>query len=85
MTADKSETVDQEKLLSDFKTRYQNLIGENQKLANQTKRNSSTKTARSNRNARIYFTTWRRSRRGFNRRISKETARSLFYGYKYLQ
>ena len=35
MTADKSETVDQEKLLSDFKTRYQNLIGENQKLAYQ--------------------------------------------------
>ena len=35
MTADKSETVDQEKLLSDFKTRYQNLIGENQNPAGQ--------------------------------------------------
>ena len=41
MTADKSETVDQEKLLSDFKTRYQNLIGENQKLAGQIKQNET--------------------------------------------
>ena len=41
MTADKSETVDQEKLLSAFKTRYQNLIGENQKLAGQIKQNET--------------------------------------------
>ena len=41
MTADKSETVDQEKLLSDFKTRYQNLIGENQQLAGQIKQNET--------------------------------------------
>ena len=39
MTADVSETVDQEKLLGDFKARYQQLLEDNKKMVDQIKAN----------------------------------------------
>ncbi len=39
MTADVPETVDQEKLLSDFKTRLASMVEENQKMAQKIRSN----------------------------------------------
>ena len=39
MTADEPETVDQEKLLSDFKTRLASMVEENQKMAQKIRSN----------------------------------------------
>ena len=39
MTADVPETVDQEKLLSDFKTRLASIVEENQKMAQKIRSN----------------------------------------------
>ena len=39
MTADAPETVDQEKLLSDFKTRLKAYVDENQQMAQQIRKN----------------------------------------------
>ena len=41
MTADVTETVDQEKLLGDFKARYQQLLEDNKKMVDQIKANES--------------------------------------------
>jgi len=41
MTADVSETVDQEKLLGDFKARYQQLLEDNKKMVDQIKANEN--------------------------------------------
>lgn len=41
MTADVTETVDQEKLLGDFKARYQQLLEDNKKMVEQIKANES--------------------------------------------
>ena len=41
MTADVSENVDQEKLLGDFKARYQQLLEDNKKMVDQIKANEN--------------------------------------------
>jgi len=41
MTADVSESVDQEKLLGDFKARYQQLLEDNKKMVDQIKANEN--------------------------------------------
>ena len=41
MTADAPETVDQEKLLSDFKTRLKAYVDENQQMAQKIRQNES--------------------------------------------
>ena len=42
MTLDVPETMDQSELLEQFKTRYQNLVTENQKLQKQIRDNEAT-------------------------------------------
>ena len=59
MTADVSENVDQEKLLGDFKARYQQLLEDNKKMVDQIKanENQALKLSGCNRNARVSRTT----------------------------
>ena len=58
MTADVSENVDQEKLLGDFKARYQQLLEDNKKMVDQIKANENQALSFGcNRNARVSRTT----------------------------